>query len=366
MEYVVATSFDYTHFEESNGPFITISFETSPYVLDRNMNQLRLKNSINQLKEILPNSTLINELTELNEDPNFWDQVKQGLVLICYDKENVVHFLDEKVEEKVVVDKYPYLIDLIRYYQQLQEVDVLLLNKEVFHLYYGNFNHLTKITLSDDIPIKVSDVLGTELGERYFSNSSSGRLQGDEGKKAAEETDLVRYFNYVDKVVFEHLSKKSKRPLVLVALPEYHSLFREVSQNQYLFKDGIKMDFSRFSKETLESQLKSLFMPHFQEFLTEWKDKFYTLQASGKASDFVDDIVLALFEGRVDTLFVQHSKPLQGHINLDEQSYEINPLVENDVRNHLVILALRSKARVIILNDNEMKKTLNLACILRY
>lgn len=38
MEYVVATSFDYTHFEESNGPFITISFETSPYVLDRNMN----------------------------------------------------------------------------------------------------------------------------------------------------------------------------------------------------------------------------------------------------------------------------------------------------------------------------------------
>lgn len=365
MDYHVATSFYHPIFEITQGPFVSIYFETSPYGLDRQKNQINLKNAINKLdKHEL--SHFIDQLNELVDDVNFWNQVKSGLAILMTPDQNVIYFLPDPVKSSLHVGEMLHILPLLRHFQQLTEVQLLLLNREEFKIYQGTYHEVRPLAYPNDEPILSKDVLGTDTSQRYFSNAPGGRVQGDDGKSTLNDVDMMRYFQYVDKYVHDFVSKESQLPLVLVALPEYHSHFREISENEFLMKEGIKMDFSRFSNETLALQLENLMTPHIRNLLQSWRDRFRTAQANGQASDFVEDVLSAVIEKRVDTLFINRQKSLHGLLNLEDQTYLIDEKRENDLLNEIAILALKAKSKVLVLDEDEMPTPATCAIITRY
>ncbi|MHB8861164.1 MAG: baeRF6 domain-containing protein [Pirellulaceae bacterium] len=58
------------------------------------------------------------------------------------------------------------------------------------------------------------------------------------GARADEiDKDWVRFFRTIDREVLDRLSGPSRRPLVLVGLPESQAVFRSVSKNPFLAAD---------------------------------------------------------------------------------------------------------------------------------
>jgi hypothetical protein len=62
---------------------------------------------------------------------------------------------------------------------------------------------------------------------------------GHGAKKDEIDIDAERFFRAVDRAVLEPHSKPSGLPLILAALPEHHSLFRQVSHSPFLLSKGI-------------------------------------------------------------------------------------------------------------------------------
>lgn len=366
MKYNVTTSFLPTLFSDKQGPFVSVYFDTTPFVTERSHHQIKLKNSISQLKKHNVETHFTDELSTLLDDMTFWDQLRHGCVILMNQSENYVYFLEKSVPTMVKYGDQPYLLPLIHHFQQVMDVQCLLLNREEFKLYEGTFLRLHKMDFPTDDPITSKEVLGTETSERYFSNAPSGRMQGDDGKSTLEDVDMERYFNYVDKYVYDNISKHSKLPLILVALPEYHPVFRDISQNEFLFKHGIKMDWSRFSTDTLENQLETLMRPHVRDLTKDLRNRFKSLQANGQASDFTEDVIVSILEQRGETLMINKQSTLNGLLNTDDHTFLLDEHRTNDLRNELALLALNAKTKVLVLDEDEMPTTQPMAVITRY
>ena len=54
----------------------------------------------------------------------------------------------------------------------------------------------------------------------------------DRAERMAKETE--RFFRAVAPAILEHYSRPSGLPLLLAALPEHHSFFRQISRNPFL------------------------------------------------------------------------------------------------------------------------------------
>ena len=53
--------------------------------------------------------------------------------------------------------------------------------------------------------------------------------------------------NVIEFRISDNYLKPTKLPLILVALPEYHNLFRKISRNSFLLDEGIKTNYDMIS-----------------------------------------------------------------------------------------------------------------------
>lgn len=78
----------------------------------------------------------------------------------------------------------------------------------------------------------------------FYGKGASGLGQAmhhGHGAKVDEvDIDRGRFFRAVDRGMLEHHSRPSGLPLLLAALPEYHTPFRAISHNPFLLNSGIK------------------------------------------------------------------------------------------------------------------------------
>lgn len=366
MNYQVESTFIHPLFEETDNLFVSITFETSPISQNLSKNQIKLKNAISIIKEYENTASFVNQLESLIDDLSFWNQVKQGLVLLMSPTKNLVYFLSKPVPTMTIVDQCPYVIPLVRYFQQLKEVQLLLVNRRMFKVYRGTTDYLTLEEYPTKEPVLAEDVLGRDESQRYFGISPSSVHHGGSNKSDEEAIDTMRYFKYVDKYVLENYSKQSNLPLILVALPQYHADFRKISENPNLYEDGIKMDATTITESTLKQELEDLMIRHYRYEFFQLRDKFRTNQANGLASDFLDDIFNGLFDNRIETLFIQNNSQLLGSINPSTRTFQLDPNSIHDILLDATNLALSAKTRVLILDEDEMPTNHKLAAIMRY
>lgn len=135
MNYQKESAFYHPLFEETENSIVSIYFETSPSSQNLSKHQIKLKNAISTIKDHMDTEYFVTQLEELIDDLTFWNQVKQGLVLLMSPTKNLVYFLSKPVPTMTIVDQCPYVIPLVRYFQQLKEVQLLLVNRRMFKVY---------------------------------------------------------------------------------------------------------------------------------------------------------------------------------------------------------------------------------------
>ena len=169
--------------------------------------------------------------------------------------------------------------------------------------------------------------------------------------------------------VDENYSKPLKLPLILVALQEHHSTFAKISNNPYLVKDGIKGEYSSFSLEQLREKTWALLEPIYLAQMQEHLHHFEQAKASGLGSDSLAVISKAIFENRVDTLFVDVDRIVPGKIEPETGKIfdrDIDEPNVGDVLDALAQLALKSKSDVVVLPPETIPGKAGIAAIFRY
>jgi hypothetical protein len=154
--------------------------------------------------------------------------------------------------------------------------------------------------LARGVPRTITEALGEELTEPHLTVASYGKGAGEPAmyhghgsKKDEVDIDTERFFRTIDRAVLEHHSRPSGLPLILAALPEYHTLFRRVSHNPFLMAEGIEIYPDALPIDALRARAWRLVEPRYLARLATLVETFGQARSKGLGADELGQIAEA-------------------------------------------------------------------------
>lgn len=258
------------------------------------------------------------QLDQLPEDLLASDSdLPQSFGVIVSATQQVVFPLKIDVEPQVNVADWPNLLPYIGTQQLAVNFDLLTLNQDSFVLYEVSEGEVHELELPGDAPTNLQKALGTELsgGEtnfRSFTNGQSGGV-GVHGHNTLDAEKEIDHRNYYQAVAdyLNGLIAERKRAVILFALPENQSLFRQINKNPYVSEQlSIQKSPLNLSLTQLESEIAPLQKQWQAGLVAILQDRYDAARSQQLALSDRTEILEAARMGRIDTLLISRSEVL--------------------------------------------------------
>ncbi|WP_129777916.1 baeRF3 domain-containing protein [Peristeroidobacter soli] len=339
----------------------------------RYRNLLReMEGSLRQKYEKREVRSLLEKFQPLSHDGEFWNHRTDGLAMLAAPDMFEVFELQRPVQENLIVADTFYLKPLLRVSQSADRYQLLCLSRDRAQLYEGNRDALDPVELIDT-PSTLTEALGTELTDQHRSvRSAAGQTpiyHGVGQKKEEVDRDRDRFFRAVDRGVMEHHSKPTGLPLMLVALKEYHTPFRNLSRNPHLLSMGVDVDPGAIGLDELRKLAWEQMEPLYLERLALLVREFEIAKAHDLGYDDLAEVAGAAVAGRVENLLVEADRQIPGRVDPHTGRIErgvLNDPEVGDVLSDLAGLVLRMKGQVVIVPRQRMPTDTGVAATCRF
>ena len=321
-------------------------------------------------------SPLLKPFQALVEDQEFWNHTLDGLAVLGAPGLFRVYRLQRLVPELVVVADSFHIKPLIRIVQSADHYQVLGLNRREVKLFEGNRDVLDEIEPAPGVPRTISDALGEELTEPHLTVASYGTgaagpamRHGHGAKKDEVDLDAERFFRAVDRAVLEHHSKTSGLPLIVAALPEHHSIFRQVSHNPFLLSKGIDVYPDDLTIDALRDRAWRVVEPEYLARLASLVEEFGRAKSKGLGSDEIQLVAEAAVAGRVATLLIEAERHVPGKIDRASGGITLGDLAHpkiDDLLDDLGELVLSKGGQIVIVPAERMPTPTGIAAVYRF
>ena len=291
---------------------------------------------------------VLDKLERFASDGDFWIQALSGLAVFGSADDLKVFKLQQPVPELLSVADRFQIKPLIRSIQRDGRYQVLALTLAEAKLYEGTRDTLDTVDLAG-APTTIAAALGPELTE-----PDSKWTRGPGGRKDQRPIDRERFFRVIDREILERASRAARLPLVLAALPEHQTHFRNLSHNPFLAATGIAVNPASLTPGELRDAAWKAIGPYFENRLSALLDAYGEARGHGRASDRPDEIAAALAQSRLGTLLLEADRRIPGRA------------ADSDVLDDLAEAALATGVEVIVLPADRMPTNSGAAAVLRY
>jgi hypothetical protein len=349
---------------------------------DNQQDPIRYRNLVKSMEQSLRQKYTTREIQPLMEpfqvladDRDFWNHALDGLAILGAPGFFRVYRLQRPVPEAVIVADSFHIKPLIRILQSADRYQVLGLNRREIKLFEGNRDALDEIELAPAVPRTITDALGKELTEpptlTTFSPGAGGpAIRHGYGSKQDEvDIDSERFFRAVDRAVLEHHSRPSGLPLILAALPEYHKLFRHVSQNPFLLAGGIDIHPDALPADGLRERAWRVVEPQYLARLAGLAEEFGRAKSKGLGSDEIALVAEAAVAGRVATLLIDADRHVAGRLDEASGRIEYGDLAQpeiDDLLDDLGEMVMKKGGQIVIVPAERMPARTGIAAIYRF
>ena len=365
-------------------PCVSIYQPTHRHHPDNEQDPIRYRNLVREAQQRLQAAfagpeadAIVERLERQGRDRAFWNHRTDGLAVLASPERFALVELQRSVRERVVVSDTFHVKPLVRALQSADRFDVLGLTRHEARVYQGNRYALDEVELPD-VALTLTEALGDEVSEPHLTVASYGMkgagatgsamYHGHGGRDEAIDVDTERFFRHVDRVVHEHVSKRSGLPLLLVALEEHHAPFFDASHNPYLLRSGVRGNPSALDLEGLRSKAWESLEPFYLGRLAELSERFGSARARGQGSAELDEAARAALQGRVATLLVESDRAVPGRLDDAQGVVEVDGEHADavDLLDDIAEAVLRTGGEVVVVPAERMPVTSGLAAVFRY
>ncbi len=382
MLYEIANDFPAEILREPTSPCISLYQPTHRHRPENRQDPIRFKNLVqrieNSLRQKYPDQKtehLVKPFRELSKDKMFWEHTLDGLAMLCTRGKCVIYLLQRSVKELAVVADSFHIKPLIRVFQSSDRYHLLGLSRNHFVLYEGNRYGFEPIEIDPQVPKTADEILGERSSERYVTPgtyagpSTPGAYHGHGGRKEGISKDTEKFFRFVDEFVLDNYSRPTGLPIMLVALPEYHSIFERISKNPMLMKEGLRADPDSLETVQLKKVVWEKIEPLYLEKTKMLTDNYKESKAKGLATDDLSEIAQIAMQGNVKTLLVEADRIIPGSINQTTGDLELADLEQpniDDLLDDLAEMVFENNGQVVVLPKERMPTSSGAAAIRRY
>ena len=368
-----------------SGPCLSLYQPTYRAFPEAQQNVVRYRNLLKELKAALEqkyrgadHSGVLEPFERLLEDDEFWAHPQDGIAVFGADGFFQVEKVQRPVPEIVVANDHLYLRPLVRVFQSEDTYQILALDRESVTMYQGNRYVVDEIVMAPSVPRTIEQALGDRVtlqgvdkkGTRgpggRAGHPGAGAFHGHGSKLDEPALDTERFFRAIDRAVMEAHSKPAELPLILAALPEYHSTFREISHNPWLLEEAIPRHPGLMKPDELRDAAWRVMEPRYHKRFQALLDAYHAAKARGLATDDLTHAVEFATDGRVGTLLLEADRRIPGHVEgRMPRRVDDGPGV-GDVLDDLAERVLKTGGQVVVAPLGSMPTDRGLAAVFRY
>lgn len=373
--------------ERRSDPCVSIYAPMVQAGLETQQNAIRFKNMIRQAGEALEArgfgsrqaEELLAPAAALIDDIDFWQHQSTGLAAFVAEGFFRYYRVPIEVRELAVVEDRFHLKPLLPLLSGDGRFYVLALSQKEVRLLEATRHSVREIDLGD-LPTSLNDALGYEVEETHLQFHTGTRTStrtdpsrvpiyhGHGGGEDDAKEEIHKFFNLLDNGVSTLLEDRDA-PLVLAGVDFLMPIYRQVTGHGFVVDGGVAGNPAKLSAEELREKAWPLVEPSFTEAQETASAKFRDLLGTGQASQQLDDVVTAAFDGRVETLFVALGTRRWGTFDPATRKVELsdqNGPGTEDLVDYAALVTLAKGGQVFAVPPEKVPEGGALAAVYRY
>ena len=255
---------------------------------------------------------------------------------------------------------------------------ILAISQNAVRLFDGTRRGVGQIELPYGTPESLEEALELDDPQKQLqlhagSAQGMGRDATFHGQGPGEEQQKVwieRYLNLVDTGLKE-IFREQQTPLILAGVDYLLPIYRKVSDYVNIMQESIIGSPEHLRPEELQKQAWPIAEAYFRQETEKALEQYQQLAGTDKATDNVDAIIAAAFNGRVDKLFLAVETQIWGAFNPDTGIVIRNlegqrKLDDIALLDFVALKTLQNNGAVFALSQEEMPTDSPVATVFRY
>jgi hypothetical protein len=373
-----------TSFQSQPSISIYLTTHSSGLEVNERMDFIAFKNAVQQVTSSLKARNVDDETIKRITSPahqllkadNFWNNLTPGLAVFLADGFSKFYKMPLGPSEQVYINSSFMVKPLTRVILSNEYYYVLVISKKQSQLYRADEFGIKHIPISE-MPNGIEDVVHFENkdDQKLFRTGSSGGGQGANyhgigAGKPDDKENIKMYLDEVDETIWKEVLSRENKPLVIAAVEYIHPIFKEVSNYNFIWPEGLTGSYETTDLNKLHSKSLELVRPHFEQNKKRALEQYGNKSATPLTTSNFDEVIPAAYYGRVDTLFVKKDSELWGTFDEQDSILHIHPTRQDDDESMVdktIMKTITNGGMVYEIDEEEMPvKGAQFAALLRY
>jgi hypothetical protein len=363
-------------------PVLSVFHPTDRVAVEPEENSLRLKNLIHDAGEQLKDAglrrpdidELLHPLEALLEDRDFWQHQMEGFAAFRAKDTFEYYRVPFKLPERVYVRDQPYIKPLLRALWPQARFYILAISQHSVRLLECTDYAAEEVNLTGlDVPKSIEEALRYDDLQKPESQDNPrtgpGRAGGFHGHGPGGEDhkeQIRRFFKAVDEGLMKRIGTETA-PLIIASVEFEYGHYREVSDYRYILDERIEGSPDRLRPAQLHAEALPIIDRVHRKELDELRERHGSLMPNDLASCDTEEVVIAAFDGRVESLFLLSDVEQWGSYDLDSRAVKLDGDQNDDNLHELAARAtIQNGGAVYVLGTEEMPCDSPMGAIFRY
>lgn len=268
-------------------------------------------------------------IQDLLDDRGFWRHQSDGLAVFSSSDFFESYTIPVNFEAYHYISDEFYVNPLIPAMTGDGRFNILAIQLEDVNLYEASKYSITPIEIDDLTPSRLEERVGFDYKEKALQFRTQGeggektQFHGHGGSERDEKTEFKQFFRAVDQGIKDYLNKE-KLPLVVYCQDYLFPIYQEANTYNHLFEKVIPGNPNDTDILGIQNKALEIFEPYLNENRNNKIEKYKELSSTENTTSAVSDIIPAIYQGKVDTLFIENRAEVWGNYHEDEMKVELN------------------------------------------
>jgi hypothetical protein len=372
--------------QHTASPSISIFQATHRTGQDTQQDPLRFSNHLREVEKLLLDSGMgprevrafLQPAQALMDDSNFWHHQYDGLAVFMSVNDFHYYHLPFTVEELLIIARSYYIKPVLPLFTNNGHYYILAISQNAVRLFEGTRYSVGQIDLPDGTPVSLEEALDLDDQQKQLQ-MHTGTSQGEGGKgmfhgqgpgEEEQKALIEQYLNLVDAGI-KNIFRELRAPLVLAGVDYLLPLYHKVSDYAYIMEEGITGSPEHLRPEELQEQAWPIVEAYFNQVTKKTVEEYLQLASTDKATDNIEEIVTAAFNGRVDKLILSVETQVWGTFDPDTGKVILSSDGQGTLNNIALVdfaamKTLQNGGAVYALTLDEMPTDSPIAAVFRY
>ena len=367
-------------------PCVSIYLPTHELGRETRQDPIRLKNQISEAEKLLSDRgfndgesmDLLKPASDLIEDNDFWQHQSTGLALFIAPGQFRYYRVPVEFETTTMVSEQFYTKPLMPLISDDGQFYILAASQNKVGLYQATRRSVQPVSLNDtplslEVALRYDDPqesLQSHTGAKIGTGGGSGQqiYTGQGGGKDSENTDILRFFHLVSDGVEEVVGGQNV-PLVFVGVDFLFPIYQQANKYSHLMDEAVAHQPDQLSPEEIRDRALEIVEPVFTANRQEVLDQYGSLKDKEQATDDLEIVLNAAYNGQIDTLMVAANTQIWGTFDIQSRkvSYHDEQTTDSqDLLNVVVAQALATDSNVYVIERDDIPGQVDAAATLRY